>query len=87
MHSPNTGSSTGVSVWEPQTPPTGLSFPLALRPEQSWGRESQSLEGMVTYPILAVALQIHFFVNLTLYTKRKVHLQRIRAKLSKARGH
>lgn len=38
------------------------------------------------YPILAVTLQIQFLINQTLYTKRKFHLQRSRAKRNKARG-
>lgn len=38
----------------------------------------------ITDPILAVALQTHFLINLTLCTKNEFYLQRIRARLSKA---
>lgn len=79
--SSNTGSSTGICTGSPGPLPMRFSLPLAPR------SQGQPLGRMGTpYSISAVALQIQFLINQTLYTKRKFHLQRIRAKLNKARG-
>lgn len=79
-----------VCVGSPQLP-THEVLPLTgsqtSGSEQSSGTEGQSWgERGNTHPTVAVVLQIHFFVDVTLCTPSELHLQGSTARLRKARG-